>query len=316
MYYSEYTSKAQRERKAANDINRIMKKTPNIKPIRSFKGAIANTFWGKSWCKNLETYADYNNRLPRGRSYVRSGCVCHLALENGKIIAKISGSSVYTVTVTVSPLEKNVWQKLCKDCAGQTGSLLELLQGKLSQHVMQHVCAPKTGLFPRENDIHLHCSCPDSAYLCKHVAAALYGIGRLLDTEPELLFTLRGVSPEDLMGEQLQFSPNLLETQMNQDLAALFGIDLTLEPLAPPTQQAQNQNKNTKCTLINGKIITGTDICELRAKCDLSVADFANMLGVTAPTVKRWEAQEQKNLAIRSVPRQHLEALYKAIIKH
>ena len=49
------------------------------------------------------------------------------------------------------------------------------------------------GLFPTPREISFSCSCPDWAMMCKHVAAALYGVGARLDADPLLFFTLRGI---------------------------------------------------------------------------------------------------------------------------
>ena len=60
---------------------------------------------------------------------------------------------------------------------------------------MEVVTDRKDGLFPLPGEMSFHCSCPDWAVMCKHVAAVLYGVGARLDSKPELLFTLRGVEP-------------------------------------------------------------------------------------------------------------------------
>ena len=64
---------------------------------------------------------------------------------------------------------------------------------------MEVVTDRKEGLFPLPGEMSFHCSCPDWARMCKHVAAVLYGVGARLDTKPELLFTLRGVNHEELI---------------------------------------------------------------------------------------------------------------------
>jgi uncharacterized Zn finger protein/DNA-binding transcriptional regulator YiaG len=160
---------------------------------------IATSFWGNAWCKHLEAFSDYANRLPRGRTYVRNGSVLHLAIEPGSVKALVQGSSLYEESVTIAPLEKAKWQAIQARCQGRIGSLIELLQGRISDEIMQVVTDPVNGLFPQPSQIQLSCSCPDWASMCKHVAAVLYGIGARLDTRPELLFKLRGVDHNDLI---------------------------------------------------------------------------------------------------------------------
>ena len=163
--------------------------------------SIANTFWGKAWCKNLESYSDYSNRLPRGRTYVRNGSVIDLKMAAGEITALVSGSSIYKVKIAIAKVVANKWNKIVDECAGKIDSLIELLQGKFSKAVMEIITDPKKGLFPDPKEIKLSCSCPDWADMCKHVAAVLYGVGARLDNRPEELFMLRQADHIELIAK-------------------------------------------------------------------------------------------------------------------
>src|SRR5262249_48854738 len=72
------------------------------------------------------------------------------------------------------------------------------LQGRLSGGVMARLCEPKTGLFPAPKEISFQCSCPDWAWMGKHVAAVLYGGGGRLGEEPGPVFLLRRGGPPGL----------------------------------------------------------------------------------------------------------------------
>ncbi len=192
-------SVAERRRKTRLAMAKLTKKGQSTSPVVIHGRTIATTFWGKAWCANLESYSDYSNRLPRGRSYVRSGSVVDLKIAAGEVRARVSGSSLYHVRVRVSPVPKKRWKAICKDCVGAIDSLVELLQGELSKGVMERMCRQKTGLFPSPNEIQVSCSCPDWALVCKHVAAVFYGIGARLDQAPQLLFNLRKVDEKGLI---------------------------------------------------------------------------------------------------------------------
>ena len=194
-----YVSVAERRRQALRETDKRRKKGHVVSPVTVEGRAIVKTFWGKSWCDNLERYSDFANRLPRGRTYVRNGSVIDLQISSGEIKALVSGSEIYEVTVKVAPVTKARWRSICKDCAGAIDSLIELLQGRLSTGVMERICLRNTGLFPSPKEIKLSCSCPDWAEMCKHVAAVLYGIGARLDQQPELLFRLHGVDEKELI---------------------------------------------------------------------------------------------------------------------
>ena len=171
----------------------------DVQPVHIEGRTIARSFWGRRWCHHLESCSDFENRLPRGRAYVRNGSVCHLDVHAGGVDAMVVGSDLYHVVVRIRKLGKAAWKAIRVECAGRVGSVLELLQGRLSDHVLRVVTDPDRGLFPKPGEITLTCDCPDWAVMCKHAAAVLYGVGSRLDERPELLFRLRDVDAEDLV---------------------------------------------------------------------------------------------------------------------
>lgn len=203
---------------------------------------IASSFWGQAWCDNLEAYSDFANRLPRGRTYVRNGSVIDLSIAQGQITALVSGSEVYRVTISIDTLPPKVWLEIQRDCARSIASLIDLLQGRFDRGVMQRLTQTKGGLFPKPQEIKMRCSCPDSAFLCKHLAAVMYGVGARLDHSPELLFILRNVDHLDLIGQAVA-AENLdhalrgesSESLPAGDLSELFGIELESSTTAPPS---------------------------------------------------------------------------------
>jgi uncharacterized Zn finger protein len=234
-YYFEwrpYVSVAQRRRQAEKEVARLKKKGQSIDPVKIEGRTIAHSFWGKSWCANLERYSDFETRLPRGRTYVRNGSVVDLQVTKGKVTAMVAGSELYEIEIAIAPVKPAHWKSVCRDCAGSIDSLVELLQGRMAKGVMDRVCREGDGLFPAPREIKLSCSCPDWADMCKHVAAALYGIGARLDAKPELLFVLRGVEAQDLLagaGGDLMIAkpkPGAAKVLAEDDVAALFGLEM------------------------------------------------------------------------------------------
>lgn len=212
-------------------------------PVTIEGRAIARSFWGKAWCGNLEAYRDYEYRLPRGRSYVRSGAVLDLAIGQGRIAAVVSGSrpQPYEVEIKIKPLAKAHWSRLKGQCGGEIGSLIELLEGRLSDRVMGIVTDRQQGLFPKPAQIEMTCSCPDWATMCKHVAAVMYGVGARLDQAPELLFALRQVDHGELIEQAAQVEVtrgSKRKTIAREDLADVFGIEL-----ARPSKPASRRKK-------------------------------------------------------------------------
>ncbi len=227
-----YVPVARRRAQARRKMDSLRKKGVDIQPVEIEGRKIAKTFWGEAWCDHLESFSDYENRLPRGRTYVRNGSVCHLEINKGEVLAKVAGSEMYNLRIQIKTLPKKKWKAIRERCAGQIGSLLELLQGKLSDHVMQVVTDRKDGLFPAPSEISLNCDCPDWAVMCKHVAAVLYGVGARLDQQPELLFKLRGVDHEELIAADAEAAVTAATSRgkskrlTGDDLSDMFGIDL------------------------------------------------------------------------------------------
>jgi len=253
-----YVPVAEKRKQAERKLNTLGKKQGrSLSPVTIEGRAIAKSFWGKSWCDNLERYSDVESRLPRGRTYVRNGSVLDLQIRKGEIAAMVAGSELYTIGITVAPVAAARWKAICRDCAGRVDSLVELLQGRLSKGVMDRVCRSGDGLFPAPKEIRLSCSCPDWADMCKHVAAALYGVGARLDEHPELLFALRDVDEHELIagagGDDLTLArpvPGAGKVLEDGDLAALFGLEIAEtaaadapEPAAPQPRRKRSEKK-------------------------------------------------------------------------
>jgi len=227
-----YVTVAERQKAAERQLKKLRQNGKAVSPVTIDGRTIARTFWGKAWCDNLESYRDFESRLPRGRSYLRNGLVIDLQISALEIKALVSGSSVYTVVITIKKLAPSLWRSICTDCAGGIDSLVELLQGRFSNGVMERFCRQERGLFPKSSEIRFSCTCPDGAYMCKHVAAALYGVGARLDERPELLFRLRAVDENDLVAgldDDMPFSNQPLDagkTLKVDDISALFGLDI------------------------------------------------------------------------------------------
>jgi uncharacterized Zn finger protein len=239
-----YVPVAKRKEQAAKQVAKMKKKGMNVLPIVIEGRSIATTFWGKAWCDNLKAYSDFENRLPRGRTYVRNGSVVHLDIGKGEINALVSGSSMYDVNIIINAISKEKWKKVVTNCAGSIGSLVELLQGKFSKSVMEIISHKDQGLFPSSREMKVNCNCFDDAKMCKHIAAVLYGIGARLDSQPELLFTLRQADHFELINSatvssNLGKSGGVQEEIDTSELSTIFGIDIDESANVKATKKPQ-----------------------------------------------------------------------------
>lgn len=243
--FKPYVPVAKRRAQAAKYAAGVAKKEKRtLSPIKIDGRKIANSFWGQAWCDNLERYSDFANRLPRGRTYVRNGSVVDLQIDVGEVRALVSGSEVYQVKVAIDTLPAATWKCIKQDCSQSIDSLIDLLQGRFDQGIMQRLTQRDGGLFPQPKEIEMSCSCPDWAGMCKHVAAVLYGVGARLDAAPELLFTLRKVDHLELVSQAVaaeNLDKTLAASQNNtlagSDLSELFGIELDAAPATAETRR-------------------------------------------------------------------------------
>ena len=262
--FAPYVSVGERKAKAAKKLKELQKKDPDIKPIIIEGSAIAKSWWGKSWNKNLEKYADFSNRIGRGRSYVRHGAVIDLRIDKGVVNAQVQGSDSvpYAITIKIKKINKETWSKIVFECDGKMDSLHELLAGSFPKSLTDVFTAKDRGLFPSQKEIDFDCDCPDGASMCKHIAAVLYGIGARLDNEPKLFFTLRNVKVEHLVSKVVKDKTKKLLDNADKksarviddaDLSSVFGIEL--EENTTPKKRSTPTTKVTtkKKTLIKAK---------------------------------------------------------------
>ena len=314
-WYPKYVPVGVRRARAAREMHELRARGVKVQPVELRDRNIARSFCGQRWCEHLESFSDYANRLPRGRTYVRNGSVCHLAIEAGVVDAMVAGRELCRVVVRIRLLKRPTWKAIKTACAGQIGSVLELLQGRLSDRVMDIVRDRDAGLFPKPAEIELACDCPDSATMCNHAAAVLYGVGSRLDDSPELLFRLRGADEVELIATDMALPRGALpaDTLADGDLGSILGIELDAadgvpaqKARKPRSPRAPKPKKTLRRHADPSSVVpeqehgggaaaapfrpTGALISELRERGGFSVPELAELLQVSGTTVRRWEA--------------------------
>ncbi len=294
-FWPRYVPVAERRAKAAKQLKAAKAKGNPLNPVVVEGRQIAQTFWGKAWCEHLEKFSDYENRLPRGRTYVRNGSVIDLQISPGKVAAQVVGSYPYKIVIEIKEMAREKWKALAASCSGKIDSLIELLQGKFSKAVMAQMIDPQGGLFPNESEISMRCSCPDSADMCKHIAAVLYGVGACLDTKPEWLFTLRHVDHLELIATVgaetlLTGSAQGVDVLEDGDLSSLFGIDVAAPSNAKETPIAAVEKLPEK----KARFVKKPKI-EQAVAVDVSLLQAAKLLCITQKHLR--QLVENKSIA-------------------
>jgi uncharacterized Zn finger protein len=182
---------------------------PPSKPLRaeggirsqSKKGTFGESWWARRWIQVLEGFS-IGSRLTRGRSYARGGQVLAIAIENGKVTARVQGSRPrpYDVAIEVKTLSKAEWSKVVEALGRQALYAAKLLAGEMPPDIEEVFKEVGLSLFPaRLDDLETDCSCPDWSNPCKHIAAVYYLLGEEFDRDPFLIFALRGMDRDALI---------------------------------------------------------------------------------------------------------------------
>ncbi|NPV87160.1 MAG: hypothetical protein HPY45_14275 [Anaerolineae bacterium] len=180
----------------------------------SRRGAFARNWWATRWIEAMERLLDYG-RLARGRSYARRGQVLSIEETKDGIHARVQGSrpKPYTVTIRVEPLSDAQWEQVIDALAEQALFAAQLLAGEMPHDIEDAFQTAGVSLFPaRRSDLATHCSCPDWANPCKHIAATHYILGERFDEDPFLLFRLRGRNQEQILEALRQRRAGIGET--------------------------------------------------------------------------------------------------------
>ncbi len=303
-YYPKYVTVAEKRAKARKKIKQLRKKNPAIRPVILEGQALAKTWWGKAWNRNLESYADYENRIGRGRSYVRHFAVVDLQIAPGKVTSLVQGSrgAPYKIVISFKKMKKKNWQNIKKECQSRLSSLPDLLAGKIPKDLQEIFMVQGRGLFPAPSEITFDCSCPDWASMCKHIAATLYGVGARLDEDPALFFTLRQAAIDDLVSQAVQSKASAIINKTGKggsrviaddQLSDLFGIDMDLPGQAGDKAETKAESKAKVKTKKKKKAqknklrqfstaIVQVAHCINESDTDLSIRDLQERTGFTA----------------------------------
>src|ERR687896_2171681 len=169
---------------------------------QSQRGAFGRSWWAKRWIEVLEGF-DIGARLGRGRSYARRGQVLSIDIDRGTVRAEVQGSrpQPYRVNVEVKTLAQQEWSKLAVVLATKAIFSAKLLAGEMPENIEEPFNDAGLTLFPTKgSDLATDCSCPDWSNPCKHVAAVYYLLGEEFDRDPFLIFKLRGIDTNKLVG--------------------------------------------------------------------------------------------------------------------
>ena len=156
--------------------------------------------WGAWFLRMLESY-DGNGRVSRGKSYANTGKVDSLVITGNKVAARVAGhyDPWYYISLTFPRISEPNRKKLEKILTQHPADFIALGSGTMTERLVTLFEAKDIRFIPRRwSLIESDCSCPDSASLCKHIAAVLYILAKEIDHDPRLLFQLAGIDLAEL----------------------------------------------------------------------------------------------------------------------
>ncbi|BCJ26609.1 SWIM zinc finger family protein [Actinocatenispora sera] len=204
------------------------------------------TWWSRAWLDALQQQALIDpNRLPRGRTYARSGAVRDAVVTAGAAAARVRGSrpTPYEVEVRVATFDGAEWGRVLDVIGGRLAHAAALLDGELPPSIVDDVAAAGLPLLPGPRELTVSCNCPDRAVPCKHAAALCYVLADLLDTDPFALLLLRGRPRTAVLGALRDRrgsttpapAPSLVDTVAAAEAYARVPAPLPA-PLRPPAE--------------------------------------------------------------------------------
>ena len=160
--------------------------------------------------------------------------------------------------------------------------------------------------------------------MCKHVAAALYGIGARLDEQPGLFFTLRQVEVDELITQTVQGATRTLlkkagakssRVMEDVDLTDVFGIeldgDIELEEVVPPSRSKQitrvkppPRRASITATASTGATFVDAVVTAIpRRRKQMSIADICARVDLTERQVRNAVARAVAQGRLRKLDR-------------
>lgn len=190
--------------------------------------------WAKQWINYIESLS-MGARLGRGRAYAISGQVFDLEIGAGIVRGKVQGASSkpYICTFeceTVSDKEK---KEIVENLRKRPMAIAQLLVHNLPESIQLIFRSAGYPLLPTlENPLLPQCSCPDETCHCKHIAALLFILGEAVEQNPMLLLQMRGITIEDILGEettQATQKKSIPRQAKSRDLISFWGDELETE---------------------------------------------------------------------------------------
>jgi len=162
----------------------------------------AKASWGKKWIHSiLKIGRPY--RMRRAMRYAEDEeRISNLVIKKGEIFSLVQGTAPtpYRVRIFFKTISEKAWNEIGKEISNNLLNLINLLEGKLSDDIIDIFERKNYSLFYDISEgLNARCSCPDQAIPCKHIAATILYVSRVVDYNPLILLKLKGKKKKELL---------------------------------------------------------------------------------------------------------------------
>ncbi len=207
---------------------------------------MSRTWWGEKFLHALTSCMDAG-RIQRGRPYSGPNRLLNFEILGHMVNATIRGNinpyfeiyeePQYKVQVSLVRFSADAWKGIANNISQHAAILSQLMLNEMPAGIEQVFASRNLHLLPKtRSDIISKCSCPDSAFTCKHVAGVYYKIASLLDQDPFLLFQLRGMQFEKLhrILASSDLGQSLIDQQQTETINLQYHAHLYPAPIREP----------------------------------------------------------------------------------
>ena len=168
-------------------------------------------------------------------------------INPGQIFATVQGTAPtpYRVKINFDIIPKKGWKLILNNLKNKTINLIELIEGTLPEDLITIFNNSEYSLFPdASKGFDANCSCPDKAIPCKHIAAVILYLARVIDYNPFLLLELRGKTKSEILND-LSLSQSVESEQDNEKDSDLLKFDFKFNIPQISIQDLSTEKKAT-----------------------------------------------------------------------
>ncbi|MCU7495623.1 MAG: DEAD/DEAH box helicase [Ignavibacteria bacterium] len=167
------------------------------------RNEFGRTWWGNAWIEALEKGGVDKEKLEEAKASAAKGNVKEIKIKNREIRAFVlDQQETYEPKISLIEFSEEEKKEVLNIIKGNPALASGLSLGRLPEGILDLMKDEGIPLFPTSwQRVTSSCTCQDSENPCLHRMAAYFLIANEVDKNPFILFNLRGISTEWMMGK-------------------------------------------------------------------------------------------------------------------